>query len=67
MDKLEITELLHRYAELIDAGDFDGVGRLLGRATFAGVAGADAIAALFARTTRRHPDAVAPRGRGTWC
>ena len=25
-DKLEITELLYRYAELIDTGDFDGVG-----------------------------------------
>ncbi len=30
-DKLEITELLYRYAELIDAGDFDGVGQLLAR------------------------------------
>ena len=27
-DKLAITELLYRYAELIDAGDFDGVGEL---------------------------------------
>ena len=35
-DKLEITELLYRYAELIDAGDFDGVGVLLARATFGG-------------------------------
>lgn len=29
-EKLEITELLYRYAELIDSGDFDGVGALLG-------------------------------------
>ncbi len=29
-DKLEITELLYRYAELIDAGDFDGVGAAAG-------------------------------------
>jgi hypothetical protein len=48
-DKLAITELLYRYAELIDAGDFDGVGQLLGRATFAGTrsaqtSGAEAIA-----------------------
>lgn len=55
-DKLEITELLYRYAELIDAGDFDGVGKLLGRGNFMGVAGAEAIAALFAKTTRRFPD-----------
>lgn len=60
-DKLEVTELLYRYGELIDAGDFDGVGELLGRATFGGpasgsVAGAQAIAKLFAHTTRRFPD-----------
>jgi 3-phenylpropionate/cinnamic acid dioxygenase small subunit len=60
-DKLAITELLYRYAELIDAGDFDGVGQLLARATFAGTrspqtSGAEAIAKLFAMTTRRFPD-----------
>lgn len=60
-DKLEITELLYRYAELIDAGDFDGVGQLLARSTFGGpasgsVSGAERIAKLFATTTRRYPD-----------
>lgn len=55
-DKLAITELLYRYAELIDAGDFDGVGDLLGRGNFMGVVGAEAIAALFAKSTRRFPD-----------
>jgi 3-phenylpropionate/cinnamic acid dioxygenase small subunit len=55
-DKLAVTELLYRYAELIDAGDFDGVGELLGRGNFMGVAGAQAIAGLFAATTRRFPD-----------
>ena len=60
-DKLAIIELLYRYAELIDAGDFDGVGQLLARATFGGtgpqgVSGAEAIAKLFAATTRRYPD-----------
>lgn len=55
-DKLEITELLYRYAELIDAGDFDGVGDLLGRGSFMGVTGASSIAKLFATTTRRFPD-----------
>ena len=60
-DKLEITELLYRYAELIDAGDFDGVGQLLARSTFGGpasgsVSGAENIAKLFAKTTRRYSD-----------
>ncbi|MGZ6778979.1 MAG: nuclear transport factor 2 family protein [Mycobacterium sp.] len=60
-DRLAVTELLYRYAELIDAGDFDGVGRLLARSTFGGpasgsVSGADNIAKLFAMTTRRYPD-----------
>ncbi len=54
--KMAITELLYRYAELIDAGDFDGVGALLGRGNFMGVAGGDKIARLFATTTRRFPD-----------
>jgi 3-phenylpropionate/cinnamic acid dioxygenase small subunit len=60
-DKLEIAELLYRYAELIDAGDFDGVGQLLARSTFGGpasgsVSGAENIAKLFAMTTRRYPE-----------
>jgi len=55
-DKLAVTELLYRYAELIDAGDFDGVGELLGRGNFMGVAGAAKIGKLFATTTRRFPD-----------
>ncbi len=60
-DKLAVTELLYRYAELIDAGDFDGVGQLLARSTFAGTrsqstSGAETIAKLFAMTTRRYPD-----------
>lgn len=52
-DKLAVTELLYRYAELVDAGDFTGVGALLGRGGFMGVRGADAIAGLFTATTRR--------------
>lgn len=54
--KSDVIELLYRYAELIDAGDFDGVGKLLGRGNFMGVAGAEAIAGLFASTTRRFPE-----------
>ncbi|MDX1875942.1 nuclear transport factor 2 family protein [Mycolicibacterium sp. 120266] len=60
-DKTAIAELLYTYAELIDAGDFDGVGKLLGRASFGGpasgsVSGAENIAGLFAMTTRRYPE-----------
>jgi len=60
-DRLAITDLLYRYAELIDAGDFEGLGRLLGRASFGGprtpkVSGAENIAGLFAMTTRRFAD-----------
>ena len=67
-EKLEITELLYRYAELIDAGDFDGVGALLARASFGGaatpsVSGAENIAGLFAMTTRRFPDSGTPKTR----
>jgi 3-phenylpropionate/cinnamic acid dioxygenase small subunit len=59
--KVAVTELLYRYAELIDAGDFDGVGALLSRSTFGGPAsgsasGAEVIAKLFAKTTRRFPE-----------
>ncbi len=56
MSRDQITELLYRYAELIDAGDFGGVGALLGRGIFMGVAGPAAIAELFAATTRRFPE-----------
>jgi 3-phenylpropionate/cinnamic acid dioxygenase small subunit len=67
-DRSEITDLLYRYAELIDDGDFDGVGELLARAAFGGprtptVTGAAAIAGLFARTTRRFPQPRVGRHR----
>ena len=57
----EIAELIYRYAELVDAGDFDGVGKLLSRASFGGpdtpmVTGAREIAALFTVATRRFPE-----------
>ncbi|TDZ92410.1 nuclear transport factor 2 family protein [Mycobacteroides salmoniphilum] len=57
-DRLAVTDLLYRYAELMDAGDFDGVGELLGRGSFGGeqgsVSGASAITKLFFTTTRRY-------------
>ena len=60
-DRAEITDVIYRYAELIDAGDYAGLGQLLGRAAFGGpktptVSGADAIAKLFRVTTKRFGD-----------
>ncbi|HLI72920.1 MAG TPA: nuclear transport factor 2 family protein [Acidimicrobiales bacterium] len=60
-DAREIENLIVEYAELIDAGDFEGVGTLLGDASFGGanqgsVRGADAIASLFGSTVRRYED-----------
>ena len=60
-DRVAITELIYRYAELIDAGDFDGLGELLAHAEFGGprtprARGANAITALFVATTRRFAD-----------
>lgn len=60
-DRAEIADLIYRYAELIDAGDYAGLGNLLGRAAFGGpktptVSGADAIAKLFRITTKRFSD-----------
>jgi 3-phenylpropionate/cinnamic acid dioxygenase small subunit len=60
-----ITDLIYRYAELIDSGDFDGLGALLGRADFGGaktptMSGATNIAGLFAMTTRRFPAETSP-------
>jgi 3-phenylpropionate/cinnamic acid dioxygenase small subunit len=66
-DRAAVLELLYRYAELIDAGDFDGLGDLLARAAFGGprtatVSGAQNIAGLFAMTTRRF-DTGTPKTR----
>ncbi len=66
--RAEITDLIYRYAELIDVGDFDGVGELLARAAFGGprtptVTGAQNIAAVFLATTRRFPEPGTGRHR----
>lgn len=61
-DRALAAELLARYAEAIDAGDFAAVGALLAAATVEDAdgnevaSGASAIEALFAATTRRHGD-----------
>jgi 3-phenylpropionate/cinnamic acid dioxygenase small subunit len=67
-DRLEILDLIYRYAELIDAGDFDGVGELLSKARFGGprtptVSGAQNIAGIFAIPTKRFPDTGTPKTR----
>jgi 3-phenylpropionate/cinnamic acid dioxygenase small subunit len=59
---LHIQNLVHRYAELIDLGDFDGLGALLdgaavGSADSPGsLTGHEAVVTLFTSTTRRYPD-----------
>ena len=59
-DTTAITNLIGRYAELVDAGDFDGVGRLFTDATFTGsgpaLQGSDAVAAMLRDTVIRYDD-----------
>ncbi len=57
-----IQNLVFRYAELIDLGDFDGLADLLGGAAIGSgdtgptLTGHDAVLAMFTSTTRRYPD-----------
>ncbi len=61
-DRWAAAELLARYAEAIDAGDFAGLGALLGDAVLEDehgheiASGAGAVEALYTATTRRHAD-----------
>jgi SnoaL-like domain len=61
-DRSAIAELIYRYAELIDEGDFSGLGELLADAvvTFEGrdreYRGADQIRRLYDHSTRRYPN-----------
>ena len=58
----EIRNLLGRYCECIDAGDFDGLGALFADAAIADehgtelARGAEAVAASYEATTKRHGD-----------
>ena len=70
-DAREVEHLLYRYAELIDAGDFDGVAELFAHATLHAVpdgppdtvfTGREAVRALYERSTRRYEDGT-PRSR----
>lgn len=60
--RAEIAELLARYAEAIDDGDFAAVGELLSDAVIVGpdgravARGAEEITALYEHTTLRHAD-----------
>ena len=61
-DRLAIAELLARYAEAVDAGDFEAVGRQLRHATVTDehgnpvATGEEEVVALYSATTRRHAD-----------
>lgn len=57
----EIENLLYRYAELIDAGDLDGVAALFAHGNVMGQQGAPAVRNLYAATTRIHEDTGTPR------
>ncbi|MGO8872598.1 MAG: nuclear transport factor 2 family protein [Acidimicrobiales bacterium] len=61
-DATAVGNLIARYAELIDAGDFEGVADLLGDAAVGAgdseslLTGREALVAMFTSTTRRYPD-----------
>ena len=61
-DHVAITNLVYRYAELIDAGDFDGLGALLDDAVVTAEGsdvswrGGQAITEMYVGSTRRHED-----------
>jgi hypothetical protein len=59
---VEVANLIARYAELIDAGDFEGLATLLGDAGVGAgdspslLTGSEALRTLFVATTRLYPD-----------
>jgi 3-phenylpropionate/cinnamic acid dioxygenase small subunit len=62
-DFVEIANLVYRYAELIDAGDFDGIGELFADATITvdsnsdvQWSGAQAVTEMYVNSTRRYDD-----------
>jgi 3-phenylpropionate/cinnamic acid dioxygenase small subunit len=62
-----IANLLYTYGRLVDAGDFQGIGRLLSHARLCDesghldIRGAEAVARLYETTTRRYADTGTPR------
>ena len=65
----EIENLLHRYAELIDDGEFEGIALLfahaeiLAPAASSGTRGYDAVLAMYRGATRVYADTGTPRTR----
>jgi 3-phenylpropionate/cinnamic acid dioxygenase small subunit len=63
-----VTTLLYRYAELIDAGDYAGIGELLAHAVITTdgsgdeITGAAAVTTMYERSTRKYPDGT-PRSK----
>ncbi len=63
-----ITKLVYRYAELIDGGDFVGIGRLFAHASIdtgdgQPIEGSEAIQRMYEQNTRRYPDNGTPHTR----
>jgi 3-phenylpropionate/cinnamic acid dioxygenase small subunit len=67
-DETAIANLVFRYAELIDSGDFEGIGALFGDAVIGADGstvewrGAEAITAMYVNGTRRYEDGT-PRSK----
>jgi hypothetical protein len=65
----DIESLLYRYAEAIDAGDFEAVGGLFAHGRICGpdgvpyATGADEVTRMYEATTRRYPDDGTPKTR----
>lgn len=65
----EIENLLHRYAELIDDGDLEGVARLfehaeiLAPAATSGAKGYDEVLKMYQGSARLYPETGTPRTR----
>jgi hypothetical protein len=68
-DYCAIQNLIYRYCDRIDRGDFPGIAQLFAHAELyvpalpAPVRGVEAIAALYARFTRVYPDTGTPKTR----
>ena len=64
-----IEQLLYRYAESIDAGDYDAIGELFIKGEILTVnddeviKGKEAVTALYKKTTRLYPDDGTPKTR----
>jgi hypothetical protein len=59
-DESQVAALVHRYPELIDSGDFDGIGRLFAHAVLRSgdseVSGGDELVPMLKRLVRTYED-----------